>query len=66
MVYTLSDEAKIWWKENVYDELAFGGGFACEPRMIQDLCHGILGDGLTITKDGKEMYISDDDELCLR
>jgi hypothetical protein len=43
--------AKEWIDEHVQVESWqwFAGGIACEPRMIEDIITGIVGDGLEVT-----------------
>ena len=54
-----TDAAREWWDEKVGDCLSLGLGYAVEHRFIQDISQGILEDGLTITKDGKTMQVSE-------
>ena len=62
--------AQEWVEDNLPSErLGFGNSVVVEPRYIQDITWGILGEGLTIKKDGKEVYIGQIDghnELCVR
>jgi sugar lactone lactonase YvrE len=60
-----SDAAQEWWTENVPEAQSFGLGYVVEHRYIKDLSHGILENGLTITKDDKTMQVSDTGELIL-
>lgn len=47
LVTPLTDEARQWVDDNVYTEpwQWMGGGFACEPRMVEALLEGIEVDG---------------------
>ena len=56
-----TDAAREWWDEKVHDGQSLGLGFAVEHRYIYDISYAILEDGLTITKDGKTMQVSEGD-----
>lgn len=54
-----TDAAKEWWETSVDDGQSFGPGYAVEHRFIQNISHAILDAGMTITKDGKTMQVSE-------
>ena len=54
-----TDAAKEWWETSVDGGQSFGPGFAVEHRFIHNISHAILDAGMTITKDGKTMAVSD-------
>lgn len=54
-----TDAAREWWDAKVGNCQSLGLGNAVEHRFIQDISRGILEDGLTITKDGKTMQVSE-------
>lgn len=65
-VWPENERATEWFREwTEGDLLKSGDGFAVEHRYIQDLCHGILEAGFTITKDGKTVLRSAEGDLVL-
>jgi len=54
-----TDAAQEWWDENVDGGQSFGPGYAVEHRFIQNISYAILDAGMTITKDGKTMQVSE-------
>jgi hypothetical protein len=48
LVRPVSSAGQTWLDENVGDEntLTFGGAIVCEPRYIENICHGATADGL--------------------
>ena len=68
-VYLLTpqtDAAAVWAADYISADRSYlGNSIAVEYRYLQDLCVGILNDGLSIEKDGMEMYVQDD-ELYVR
>jgi len=54
-----TDAAKEWWETRVDGGQSFGLGYAVEHRFIQNISHAILDAGMSITKDGKTMAVSE-------
>ena len=51
LIYPVSEAAKDWMDENVSLEGGWhrlGGGFACEPRMVEALLEGMSDAGLVL------------------
>jgi hypothetical protein len=50
MIHPLTKAALAWVRENVALEswAWFGGGFACEPRYVDDLIDGMAEEGLVV------------------
>lgn len=45
----LTTEAKAWVADHIPDDaLRFGKGIVIEPRYVDDICNGIVDDGLII------------------
>lgn len=66
LVPTTADAA-AWVDEHISDEaMQWGNGVVIEHRYVQDVCLGILDDGLTITKDSKEMFVGQGAGLFLK
>ncbi|MBS1722514.1 MAG: hypothetical protein JSS66_05845 [Armatimonadetes bacterium] len=55
----LTQAGTDWMEQHIPDPVPWGNGTAVERRFIQDICYGILGDGLSITKDGLTMAVQD-------
>lgn len=51
IVTPMTSEAEDWLDANVIgDETQFwGSGIIVEPRYLESLCEGIIGDGLTVS-----------------
>lgn len=57
-----TDAARAWIKEHIAeDSPKFGGGVAVKLAHLVDVSIGILLDGLSIEKDGMEMFAKDGD-----
>ena len=55
-----SADAGDWVDSHLHDCGALPHCVAVECRFIQDICFGILGDGLTIEMDGRPMIVQDE------
>lgn len=53
-----NDKAREWWEAST-DAISFGRGYAVEPRYIQNVTRGMLESGFRVTKDGKEIKVSE-------
>jgi hypothetical protein len=54
-----TQEARDWCGENL-QEGSDGSPVNCERNYAEDICRGILRDGLTIEKDGMRMVLEPD------
>ncbi|MFI5386433.1 MAG: hypothetical protein ACHQ50_09965 [Fimbriimonadales bacterium] len=62
----MNERARRWFLEWTGGELvAYGNGYAVELRYVQELCHGMLDAGFTVTKDGMSMLRGADGDLVL-
>jgi hypothetical protein len=59
LVTPITQDAKTWVEENVFEAQWFGGGFAVEPRYVEDVTRGMLEAGLTGTLDGHVLSVTD-------
>lgn len=54
-----TDAAREWWEKRVDGGQSLGPGFAVEHRFILNISYAILEAGMTITKEGKTMKVSE-------
>lgn len=56
MLAAITEAAHDWENDNLpEDRLIFGAATAIEPRYFGGIVEGIIGDGLTVTLDGREI-----------
>lgn len=58
MVTPENDNALEWWEAHT-DAQSLGRSYAVEHRYIQELTGGMLEAGFRVTKDGKEVKVSE-------
>jgi len=61
-------EARTWAAEHLGEDRVTlpCGSIGIDNNYVQDICHGILNDGLTIQMRGMTMYVGNSGDLCLR